>query len=100
MVLMRTETTEEDGTRTMPDEEIVKRVLGQKSGYIKGCGFGPRPTTAKPSQSALHEMNEKNKALEEKVQAQTAEIKALQDTTKKIEEFMANFNRQQLELDS
>ena len=67
----------------MPDEEIVKRVLGQKSGYIKCCGFGPRPAPAKPSQSALHEMNEKKKALEEKVQAQTAEIKALQDTTKK-----------------
>ena len=93
MVFMRADTTEEDGTRIMTDEEICKRVLGEKSGYIKGCGFGPRPTPAKPSQSSLHQMNEKNKALEDKVQA-------LEAQTKKLLEIMEKFTGQHHGLDS
>ncbi len=75
----------------MTDEEICKRVLGEKSGYIKGCGYGPKPTPAKLSHPSFQEIQEKNKALEEKVQAQTDQIKALEEKTKEITEFMATF---------
>ncbi|KAL6202866.1 hypothetical protein ACLB2K_026570 [Fragaria x ananassa] len=40
MIKMRTETTEPDGTRTMTDDEICEKVLGVKSGYIKGWSSG------------------------------------------------------------
>ena len=69
-MLLRAETTQEDGTRTMTDEEICRQVLGVKSGYIKGCGFGPRPTPIKHSQSSFHEMYEKTRALEDKTKDQ------------------------------
>ncbi|KAK9943422.1 hypothetical protein M0R45_009029 [Rubus argutus] len=108
MVKMRTETTLPDGTRTMTDDEICAKVLGVKSGYIKGCGFGPRPPPSRSSQSSINEMSEKNKELEdkleetqhlietqqEKIAAQNEMIQGLQEQAKKFEEFMANFHSQ------
>lgn len=91
------ETTKEDGTRTMSEEEIVAHVLGTKSGYIKGCGFGPRPASTRTSQSTMHEMYEKNKDLEHTIQVQSEQIEALKAQGKKFEEFMANYNNQMLD---
>ncbi|XP_024190478.2 uncharacterized protein LOC112194476 [Rosa chinensis] len=109
MVKMRTETTLPDGTRTMNDDEICAKVLGVKSGYIKGCGFGPRPPPSSTSRSSLDEMSEKNKELEdileetqdtikaqqEKIDAQNVLIQELQKQGKKFEQFMATFMNQQ-----
>ena len=99
MVQMRSDTTLEDGTRSMTDDEICKQVLGEKSGYIKGCGFGPQPPPKYSSQASTEEMNERNQELQEKldetqqiVQSQADEIIALQDKAKRFEEFMAKFN--------
>ncbi|KAL6186204.1 hypothetical protein ACLB2K_042325 [Fragaria x ananassa] len=108
MIKMRTETTEPDGTRTMTDDEICEKVLGVKSGYIKGCGFGPRPAPKRISHSSINEMSEKNKELQEqlqktqqlvgaqqqKIDAQNEVIQRLEEQAKKFEEFMANFNMQ------
>ncbi|KAL6189255.1 hypothetical protein ACLB2K_040644 [Fragaria x ananassa] len=108
MIKMRTETTEPDGTRTMIDDEICEKVLGVKSGYIKGCGFGPRPPPKRISHSSINEMSEKNKELQEqlqetqqlvgtqqqKIDAQNEVIQRLEEQAKKFEEFMANFNMQ------
>ncbi|XP_040373225.1 uncharacterized protein LOC112194293 isoform X1 [Rosa chinensis] len=109
MVKMRTETTLPDGTRTMNDDEICAKVLGVKSGYIKGCGFGPRPPPSSTSRSSLDEMSEKNKELEdkleetqdtikaqqEKIDTQNVLIQELQEQGKKFEQFMATFMNQQ-----
>jgi vacuolar-type H+-ATPase subunit I/STV1 len=109
MVKMRTETTLPDGTRTMTVDEIYAKVLGVKLGYIKGCGFGPRPPPSRSSQSSINEMSEKNKELEdkleetqhlietqqEKIAAQNEMIQGLQEQAKKFEEFMTNFLSQQ-----
>ncbi|XP_061999258.1 uncharacterized protein LOC133716580 [Rosa rugosa] len=108
MIKMRTETTQPDGTRTMTDDEICAKVLGVKSGYIKGCGFGPRPPPSRVSHSSINEMSEKNKELQEqlqetqhlvgtqqqKIDAQNEVIQRLEEQAKKFEEFMANFSRQ------
>ncbi|KAL6176721.1 hypothetical protein ACLB2K_053354 [Fragaria x ananassa] len=108
MIKMRTETTEPDGTRTMTDDKICEKVLGVKSGYIKGCGFGPRPPPKRISHSSINEMSEKNKELQEqlqetqqlvgtqqqKIDAQNEVIQRLEEQAKKFEEFMANFNMQ------
>lgn len=45
---------------------VQRYVLGVKSGYIKGGGFGPRPPPYSTSRSSIHEMSEKNKDLEDK----------------------------------
>ncbi|XP_061999634.1 uncharacterized protein LOC133717027 [Rosa rugosa] len=108
MIKMRTETTQPDGTRTMTDDEICAKVLGVKSGYIKGCGFGPRPPPLRVSHLSINEMSEKNKELQEqlqetqhlvgtqqqKIDAQNEVIQRLEEQAKKFEEFMANFSRQ------
>ncbi|XP_020260850.1 uncharacterized protein LOC109837148 [Asparagus officinalis] len=108
MIKMRADTTQPDGTRTMTDEEICAKVLKVKSGYIKGCGFGPRPPPLRFSRSSMSEMSEKNKELQEqlqetqqlvgtqqqKIDAQNEVIQRLEEQAKKFEEFMANFSRQ------
>ncbi|PQQ13925.1 uncharacterized protein Pyn_00728 [Prunus yedoensis var. nudiflora] len=43
IIAIRVETSTCD-TKTITDDEIVAKVLGVKSGYIKGCRFGPRPS--------------------------------------------------------
>ena len=91
MMLLRDETTKDDGTQMMSDEEIVSRVLGTKSGYIKGRGFGPQPPSTRNSQSTVHEMYEKYKDLEHTIQVQSEEIEALKAQGKRFEEFMANY---------
>ncbi|PRQ29069.1 hypothetical protein RchiOBHm_Chr5g0009841 [Rosa chinensis] len=93
----------------MTVNEICTKVLGVKSGYIKGCGFGPRSPPSRVSHSSINEMSEKNKELQEqlqetqhlvgnqqqKIDAQNEVIQRLEEQTKKFEEFMANFSRQQ-----
>ncbi|PRQ28334.1 hypothetical protein RchiOBHm_Chr5g0001961 [Rosa chinensis] len=76
MVKMRIETTLPDGTRTMNDDEICAKVLGIKSGYIKGSGFGLRPPPSSTSRSSIDEMSKKNKELEDKLEETQDTIKA------------------------
>ena len=43
-----------EGAVAMTEAEICERVLGQKSGYVKGLGFGPKPISfskSRPSSS-------------------------------------------------
>ena len=73
--MMWADTSKEDETRIMTDEEICKRVLGGKSGCIKGHGFEPQPPSTWNSQSTVLEMYEKNKDLEHTIQVQSEEMK-------------------------
>ena len=98
MIKMWTETTEPDGTRTMIDDEICEKVLGVKSGYIKGRGYGPKPISARTSSSTMHEIFEKNKDLEHTVEVQNEEITALKAKAKEFDEFIAKFNAAQAPL--
>ena len=67
MLQLRTKTTQSDGERTLTDDEICKQVLGTKSGYIKGCGFGPRPPPVHAVHLSTSELHHRNTELEEKL---------------------------------
>ncbi|XP_021832959.1 uncharacterized protein LOC110772799 [Prunus avium] len=90
MIAIRVETSTCD-TKTITDDEIVAKVLGVKSGYIKGCGFGPRP----PGSLSKAHVSQHNKELEQIVQSQQEDldrqcelIKVMEEKQKKFEEFM------------
>ena len=38
------------GESSMTIDEIVDAILGTKSGYIKGLGYGPKPDTTRATQ--------------------------------------------------
>ncbi|KAL6314234.1 hypothetical protein AAG906_012589 [Vitis piasezkii] len=45
-----------EGAVAMTEAEICEKVLGQKSGYVKGLGFGPKPISfskSRPSSSSV-----------------------------------------------
>ena len=62
----------EEGPR-LSDDQICDEVLGSRSGYVKGQGFGPRPaasTSTTPTitqqlQEKLHQSQEENSQLKE-----------------------------------
>ena len=56
----------------MTDDEAVDRVLGTRSDYIKGLGYGPKPSTSASSnrrnvelEKALRETRKENEFLKE-----------------------------------
>ena len=55
-----------DGAIPMTEAEICEKVLGKRSGYVKGLGFGPKPVSFSKSRclSSEHEVELKNKLVE------------------------------------
>ena len=53
----------------MTEVEICKNVLGQQSGYVKGLGFDPKPTSAFRSRqsSSQHEVELEHRLSETQV---------------------------------
>ena len=43
---LQRQSTQEDGTLTMTEDEIADKILGRRPGYVLGLGHGPRPTTS------------------------------------------------------
>ncbi|PHT99468.1 hypothetical protein BC332_31663 [Capsicum chinense] len=43
---------------SMTIDEIVDDVLGTKSGYIKGLGYGPKPNTTRATESRTTELED------------------------------------------
>ncbi|KAF3649403.1 hypothetical protein FXO38_17675 [Capsicum annuum] len=46
------------GESSMTIDEIVDVVLGTKSGYIKGLGYGPKPNTTRETQRIMAELED------------------------------------------
>ncbi|KAH0639168.1 hypothetical protein KY285_035754 [Solanum tuberosum] len=46
------------GESSMTIDEIVDTVLGTKSGYIKGLGYGPKPNTTRATKRRTAELEE------------------------------------------
>lgn len=46
------------GESSMTIDEIVDTVLGTKSGYIKGLGYGPKPNTTRATQRGMAELED------------------------------------------
>ncbi|XP_049380089.1 uncharacterized protein LOC125844797 [Solanum stenotomum] len=59
------------GVSSMTIDEIVDTILGTKSGYIKGLGYGPKPNTTRSTQRRTAELEDSlKKAKQEAVSAQ------------------------------
>ncbi|KAH0679273.1 hypothetical protein KY284_020358 [Solanum tuberosum] len=59
------------GESSMTIDEIVDTVLGTKSGYIKGLGYGPKPNTTRATQRRTAELEDSlKKAKQEAASAQ------------------------------
>ncbi|XP_049372582.1 uncharacterized protein LOC125837525 [Solanum verrucosum] len=59
------------GESSMTIDEIVDTVLGTKSGYIKGLGYGPKPNTTRATQRRTTELEDSlKKAKQEAASAQ------------------------------
>ncbi|KAH0733014.1 hypothetical protein KY289_004202 [Solanum tuberosum] len=59
------------GEASMITNEIVDTVLGTKSGYIRGLGYGPKPNTARATQRKTAELEDSlRKAKQEAASAQ------------------------------
>ena len=43
---LQRQSTQEDRTQSMTEDEIADKILGQRPGYVLGLGHGPRPTTS------------------------------------------------------
>ncbi|KAH0636507.1 hypothetical protein KY289_036422 [Solanum tuberosum] len=46
------------GESSMTIDEIVDAILGKKSGYIKGLGYGPKPNTNRATQRRIAELED------------------------------------------
>ncbi|CAH9072783.1 unnamed protein product [Cuscuta europaea] len=79
----------EEGIEKSTDE-IVLEVLGHGSGYIKGLGYGPKPTSRRsnPNSFATEQLQKEPHETQEKLhisEAQVGELKTqVQDTDKEV----------------
>ena len=89
----------EDGAIPMTEAEICEKVLGQRSGYVKGLGFGPKPVSFSKSRclSSEHEVELGNKLIETQllVETQQQQLKTQQDRIDELEASIRNQNQQQ-----
>ncbi|KAA0032027.1 formin-like protein 4 isoform X2 [Cucumis melo var. makuwa] len=52
-------TSSQEGSEPLLEREICERVLGKRSGHVKGQGWGPRPKNAR-NESIQHNTKEEN----------------------------------------
>ncbi|CAK9154454.1 unnamed protein product [Ilex paraguariensis] len=73
------------------EEEICSEVLGHKSGYIRGCGHGPKPNRSLSKhhdKSELEAANKRANELEEKLNAQQKDMEVIKATQKATNEIL------------
>ncbi|CAK9149221.1 unnamed protein product [Ilex paraguariensis] len=73
------------------EEEICLEVLGHKSGYIRGCGHGPKPSRSLSkhhNNSELEVANKRANELEEKLNAQQKNMEVIKATQKATSEIL------------
>ncbi|KAM7481435.1 hypothetical protein LguiB_006018 [Lonicera macranthoides] len=76
----------------MTDDEAADRVLGTRSDYIKGLGYGPKPNTSASS-------NRRNVELEEALKETRKENEFLKEQAKTQNETIQNILAKQVEYD-
>ena len=88
-----------DGAIPMTEAEICEKVLGQRSGYVKGLGFGHKPVSFSKFRclSPEHEVELGNKLIETQqlVETQQQQLKTQQDRIDGLEASIRNQNQQQ-----
>ena len=81
-----------EGAVAMTEAEICERVLGQKSGYVKGLGFGPKPISfskSRPSSSG-REIEFEHRLVE----TQQQQLETQQDRIDQLEALVQKQNQQ------
>ena len=90
-----------EGDSTMTIDEIVDVVLGKKSGYLKGLGYGPKPNTARATQRRTAELEDSlRKAKEEAANAQDDLQKRLNAAEVVVENQQTQIQDQQSQIQS
>ena len=77
----------------MTEAEICDKVLEQRSGYVKGLGFGPKPVSFSKSRclSSEHEVELENKLIETQLLVETQQqLKTQQDRIDELEASIRN----------
>ncbi|OMO51247.1 hypothetical protein CCACVL1_29910 [Corchorus capsularis] len=87
MIQMLNETPEE-GKEPMTVDEIMDKVLGTSSGYVKGLGYGPKPV--KSSNAKVVEVNKSSKKTEMKLKKCQLKIKGMRAKMKSQMDAMRN----------
>ena len=87
MIRMRDEPAVDDIGVPLSDAQICEHVLGKRSGYIKGLGYGPKPTS-KSSSVDLASQRESGQLREE-----------LQGTREQLDNTLKLVETQQIEID-
>ncbi|RVW51303.1 hypothetical protein CK203_075479 [Vitis vinifera] len=87
-----------EGAVAMTEAEICERVLGQKSGYVKGLGFGPKPISfskSRPS-SSEREIELEHRLVETQllVETQQQQLETQQDRIDQLEALVQKQNQQ------
>ncbi|XP_059305157.1 uncharacterized protein LOC132056814 isoform X2 [Lycium ferocissimum] len=90
-----------EGDSTMTIDEIMDVVLGKKSGYLKGLGYGPKPNTARATQRRTAELEDSlRKAKEEAASAQDDLQKRLNAAEVVVENQQTQIQDQQSQIQS
>ena len=88
-----------DGAFPMTEAKMCEKVLGQRSGYVKGLGFGPKPVSFSKSRclSYEREIELENKLVETQllVETQQQQLKTQQDRIDELEASVRNQNHHQ-----
>ena len=87
-----------EGAVAMTEAEICERVLGQKSGYVKGLGFGPKPISFSKSipSSSEREIELEHRLVETQllVETQQQQLETQQDRIDQLEALVQKQNQQ------
>ena len=75
----------------MTEAEICERVLGQKSGYVKGLGFGPKPISFSKSRPSS---SEREIELEHRLVETQLLVETQQDRIDQLEALVQKQNQQ------
>ena len=90
-----------EGAMAMTEAEICERVLGQKSGYVKGLGFGPksisssksRPSSSEREIELEHRLVETQQQQLETQQDRIDQLEALEQKKKKTNNIINNLKK-------
>lgn len=66
----------EPGGDSMTQEEISREVLGKRSGYLKGFGVGPKPSSYSRATATSRAHQEEVKNLQEEIQSLRGQLAA------------------------
>ena len=96
MLLLRSQLME-SGERVIDSTKIMETVLGRRSGYVKGLGYGPRPSTivrSSVSSQRVSELEDALKKSQDHASALETKIHNLESNMESMIQWMSQYNGQ------